>query len=251
MNTHQTIRIGTAALAAGTMLIAPSLGVAAANHAVPDRIPCEAFGTDPCAPRPRQVTAIGLAQRFIEARDTWDGEMVRSLVADDAVIDDFSVVAVDDYLANAEFEQIAGWRYMQPECSATVSGTPAKVVCTYTMENALSRALGVGPFVGSSFEFMVADGRIQQVVNDLDLSLYSTQVFEVFVEWLLDAYPGDFGVMFVHLPNGYVARSTTPEALVLWERHITEFVTAQNPGPAATAVGGGCLFVRPGVFACP
>ena len=63
---------------------------------------------------------------FVEARDAWDGEAVRALVTDDAVIVDLGVTNVDDYLPGAEVEQATGWRYMQPECTATVLGPPIR-----------------------------------------------------------------------------------------------------------------------------
>jgi hypothetical protein len=57
---HATIRVGIATLAAGSTLIAPALGVAAANRPAPDRVPCDAFDIDPhCWPPSGQSTASG------------------------------------------------------------------------------------------------------------------------------------------------------------------------------------------------
>ena len=57
------------------------------------------------------------------------------------------------------------------------------------MQNAWSQAIGAGPFFGSSFEFVIADGQIQQVTHDFDFSEFSPQVFDVFVAWLTDDLP--------------------------------------------------------------
>ena len=165
------------------------------------------------------------AVNFVEARDTWDGEAVRALVADDAVIDDLAVTNADDYLAVAEVEQATGWRYMRPDCTATVPEPPITVTCTYTMQNAWSQAIGVEPFTGSSFEFVIADGQIQQVTHDFDVSEFGPQVFDVFVAWLSDTYPDDVDVMLDSSSGNF---SLTPEALALFEQHTTEFVSSRN-----------------------
>ena len=162
----------------------------------------------------------------------WDGATVRSLVAPDAVIDDLAVATADDYLANTEFDQAEGWRFLQPQCTATVVGPPAEVTCSYTMEDAWSRALGVGPFTGSSFEFVIADGQIQQLTHNFDYSQYSAQVFEVFQEWLDNSHPGDADVIFATAPSGGAVRRITPEVIALTEQRTAEFVASLDDAPA-------------------
>ena len=169
--------------------------------------------------------AIALAQRFVEARDAWDGEAVRALVADDAVIDDFDVSNADDYLLGAEIEQATGWRYLQPECTAIVPGPPIQVSCTYTMENAWSQALGVGPFTGSNFTFVIADGQIQQITHVFDFSQFSPQVYEVFLDWLTATHPNDDDVMINPTTGNF---NVTPESIALFEHHTIEFVASLN-----------------------
>ena len=106
------------------------------------------------------------------------------MLADDAVIDESSVTEVADYPGRIEMERIRGWSFLQPLCTTTEVGPPARVTCTYVMEDALTRALGVGPFTGSSFEFVIADERIQEVTHNFDFSQYSPQAFEVMSDWL-------------------------------------------------------------------
>jgi hypothetical protein len=179
--------------------------------------------------RIHEFVAVAPAIRFIDARNTWDGETVRSLVADDAEIaSDFAVADADDYLVNAAFERALQWRFGQPRCSVTLAGPPALVTCPYVMENTLTRALGVGPFIGSSFEFEIADGRIQRVTHTFDYSQYSGQAFEVLLDWLVQTHPGDFDVMFATAADGSNVRSMTPEALTLFEQRIPEFVASVN-----------------------
>ena len=169
--------------------------------------------------------AIALSQRFVEARDAWDGEAVRALVADDAVIDDFDVSNPDDYLPLAENQQATGWRYLQPQCTTIVPAPPIQVSCTYTMQNAWSQALGVGPFTGSNFTFVIADGQIQQITHVFNFSQFSPQVYEVFLDWLTATHPNDEDVMFNSSSGNF---NVTPESIALFEHHTIEFVASLN-----------------------
>jgi hypothetical protein len=208
-----------------------SLGVAAASILLITVGAVLVLGDDEDEPEVSSaatLAAIDLAQRFMAARDAWDGETIRSLLADDATIDDFAVENTEEYLANAEMERAAGWRHLQPECTATRIGPPIGVTCEYVMENALSRALGVGPYTGSRVEFTIADGHIASVTNRFDSSVYSGQTLEPFLMWVDEAHPGDGDVMFGTTATGDLVGSTTPESIDLWQRNVTQFAALQT-----------------------
>ena len=95
---------GIAVLAAGTVLVlttadddadpqpaatVPPASSAPATVNPPATVAPPTTVAPPAAPDPQE--AIALAQGFMEARDAWNGEAVRALVTDDAVIDDFGV----------------------------------------------------------------------------------------------------------------------------------------------------------------
>jgi hypothetical protein len=168
--------------------------------------------------------AVGIAQGFVEAKDTWDGEGTSSLVADDAIVDGVAASA-DEYLADTEFERATGRRYLEPECTTSEVGPPAEVTCTYLLQNAWSEALGVGPFSGSSVEFVIADGQIQQLTSNPVWTEFSTQVWGVYTAWLKNTHPDDFDVM-IERTGGSEVPLVAPEAVALWEQHTTEFVAS-------------------------
>jgi len=172
--------------------------------------------------------ALDLANQFMAARDTWDGNAIRALVADNATINDFAVTTPDDYIANADLERAMQWRYMQPGCSVSAVGPPIQVRCTYEMQNALSQAVGVGPFTGSTFTLAIEDGKITQVDNAFDDSQPSSQSLAVFSTWLNDQHPGDEAKLFDTTPDGSSMRSTTPEAIALWQERIPEFEAVET-----------------------
>jgi hypothetical protein len=182
--------------------------------------------------RVREFEPVGIATRFVQARDAWDSETVRSLLADDATIDDFAVTGADEYAASIELDRITGWRFLRPACAAPVVGPPAGVICTYEMEDAWSRALGVGPYTGSSLQFVIADGHIQTVTHTFDYSDYSTEVFEVFWAWLKSEHPGDTAILFSMTSTGDAMRRLTPEAIALMEQRSAEFIASLDGSSA-------------------
>jgi hypothetical protein len=168
---------------------------------------------------------LSVALEFMAARDSWDGTAVRALLADDAVIDGFADNA-DGYLQQSSFEQATGWRYMEPQCTEVETGPPGSIICTYTMQNAWSQALGVGPFGGSNFEFVIEEGRIQEMTHTFQFDAFSESVWEVFLRWTELNHPDDVNTMYdfsglIEIPI------TTPEAVVLWEQYTSEFVAEQ------------------------
>jgi hypothetical protein len=190
-------------------------------HSTPEALNLQEQYTD-------EFIAVRNAVSFIEARDRWDGEAVRAMVADDAeIVGENQVTTADDYLVNAEFERVTEWRFMEPECAAIEVGPPARVSCFYVMENAWSRALGVGPFTGSRFTFEIDDGQIQEVDHYFDYNLFGPQAFEVWVAWLIDNHPDDVDAMY-DFDGGVAAVLSTPEALAFQERYTDEFVESQT-----------------------
>jgi hypothetical protein len=178
-----------------------------------------------------EFEALQTALRYVVARNDWDGTTAGSLVADDArfVDDRYTTEGVDDvHLATAQYDRSGEWHYRDPQCNARMTSPPeVKVICRYTMANALSEALGVGPYDGSWLDLRVAGGQIQEVLHHFDYGRYSYQVFEVFTGWLDEAHPGDFEVLF-GLTGGTAVGHLTPEALALWEQRIPEFVSSQG-----------------------
>jgi hypothetical protein len=168
--------------------------------------------------------AVDVAADFIKARDAWDSAKATTLLAPDAVLDDW-VDTVEDYPDTMAYFRATDSRFTLGECRQTNTGQPAEVSCTYTYENAWTNALGVGPYSGSSFEFVIADGLIQDLANNFDSSGFSDDVWDVFNSWIRLNHNPDLLVMY---PDGCCTPSHTPEAVVLWERYTNEFVGEQG-----------------------
>lgn len=196
-------------------------GLRAAEYAAEWARVLEATGCsyedDPC------TEEVRLGRAFMEARDAWDGEATVALVAGDAVIDDFATTA-EEFLALADWHRAIGARNEASVCREMREGPPAEVRCFYEVENAWSRALGVGPFAGSSIYFTIADGQITELSNTFNTARFSPQVWEPFVGWVSDTHPADIDVMFSAERDLTSDPNLTPESIALWEQYTDEFV---------------------------
>jgi len=173
---------------------------------------------------------LAVATRFLDARNAYDGDTAKSLIAADSTVADNQLVSPVgggtlqtnddfDYVTNARFERLTGTTFVDPTC---VASSPGKVVCTYKWENDWTRAIGDDQYAGTPIIFEIANGQIQHLTHtlpyvDLDQAI---DVFEVLTFWLNQTHPDDKPLLmsFDNIP------SRTSETLAFWETYTTEFV---------------------------
>ncbi len=106
---------------------------------------------------------------------------------------------------------------MVSECQQTNVGEPVVVRCTLTHQNAWMRALGVDPRPGGSYQFVITDGKIEEVSSEF----IEFPEWDTFTRWVRTNHNTD---LFVLLADGCCVPNVTPEAIVLWELYTNEFV---------------------------
>jgi hypothetical protein len=165
---------------------------------------------------------VEVARAFVEARDAWDAEATVILFASDAVISDLQVPFVTDYEKQYRWYEAVDWRWAVDECAEVVY--PARTVtCSYTMNNAWSRALEVGPITGG-FDFTVADGQILELTHFFNLGGFDP-VWGAFRKWVRDKHPEDIMGMYMVSDLRWTPHYT-PESMALWEQYTDEFVAS-------------------------
>lgn len=178
---------------------------------------------------PDVASPVDIGRSFIEAQDAWDADAATALLAPDAVIKGSGLVTeVEQYASNFAWYQALDWRWAVEECNQTTVGPPAEVRCTLTHQNAWTRALGVGPYSGSSIDFVIGNGQIQELTDDTDLSAFSPEAWGVFTKWVTANHPSELGVM-IRRQGLTSIPIVTPEALALWEQYTNEFVASVTP----------------------
>lgn len=91
-----------------------------------------------------------------------------------------------------------------------MAGPQAEVTCTYTQENAWSRALEAESGSGS-FDFMTSNGQILKLHNNPGSEFYSPVVGQ-FYGWVLTTHREGIDVLHVARPNH---TRLTPESIAL------------------------------------
>jgi hypothetical protein len=149
------------------------------------------------------------------------------------------------------WQRAVGWVTEMSECELTSSDpSNTKVSCTVTHQNAMSEALGQGPFEGA-YEMRImyeGDSKLGVEITEttvtealgirFPVSEFVNGTWRPFTTWLETSYPTDYEVMlgaeigdsefFRMLSAGWRIPTTTPESLDLWERRVAEFVAEQS-----------------------
>ena len=125
------------------------------------------------------ATPVDIAERYMAAMNAHDAQTVMSLLAD-------SVPRLDDYPSEIEQEDVFGWTYHVDACVEL--DRPSQVRCPYAFSNDITRALGTGPYTGSSFTFQIEDGEIRWVNKNEDSSGFNEDI-GVFVAWMEENHP--------------------------------------------------------------
>jgi hypothetical protein len=180
------------------------------------------------------AVAVAVAEQFMEARNAYDGDAVRALVADDAAISKIYewIASPDDYGLLTNYERAHGMRFLDSSCAA---GSPGRVRCSYTLESDVTVALGVGPY-DASFLLEIADGVIQRVDHSRtadtgQVGTYFTDVKRGFGRWVSENHPDDTDLMYDPAAgNNVFPPFITAESVALWEQYIPEYIASLAAG---------------------
>jgi hypothetical protein len=165
---------------------------------------------------------VGVARAFVEALDSWDGAAAGALLADGPLVD-FIATTPDELAALADWYRATGFRMDISVCQEP-AGPPRTVICNYAFENAWSDALGVGPYsLRNNFKFTIEDGHVTELTSTFDTTEYSSEVWDVFYEWMLNNNSDGIAIMYDRTGPDQMP-IMTPEAIELWEQYTIEFV---------------------------
>jgi hypothetical protein len=161
-----------------------------------------------------------LAVVFIEG----DAETAVALLAAD--VQEYGVpIDVQELAAFRSWKDAIGRFSTVTECTESRTESAVAVSCAYTYEDALSEALGVGPFDGSRWDLVIVGGQIQVAEEVWDGTDYKLQAGNVFRQWLSNNHPDDMRAM-IDFDSALSSMLTTPESIALWEKHTQEFIAS-------------------------
>jgi hypothetical protein len=191
---------------------------------------------EPPTVNPADAAAEKVAVGFIDAFAGFDEAKAATYLADDADLTGLiGSTAVDPGVhrpgapADTEglslllsFLQAVGYEPTVTSCDAVAYASGTGVVCDFDFHMMGSDEIGLGPFIGSSFVFMVRDGAIAQASLAWNLKEFGPQIWDPFSEWVSSTYPKDAAIMYSD--GMHSAFRLSPESIRLWERHTREYV---------------------------
>ena len=165
----------------------------------------------------QELAGLEAARELMDAWVAGDGDAVADLFAPDGMWED---VAADQIPARHDWLRVVGADHRGDACDLR---TTVESRCDYTVENDLSRFLGVGP-IANRFVVTVQDGQITRVDEVPNEQL--DEIWSTFADWVAGEHADDVEQMFV-------ADTTMPRldaaSIELWNRYVDEF-TAREDG---------------------
>lgn len=174
--------------------------------------------------------ALAIAEQFIDARNAYDGAAVRELLSDSATMRDdlqrnpdgvFRSVDEVDFARTSDFDGVVGTVLADPNCS--VGAEVGRVICTYTWQNAWSRAIGDDRYTGNTFVFDIADGQIVGLTHTFrqgPVDGFENHISEVMFLWVVTNHPDDRSTV---LDSNGLPIASDP-SISLWREFTEEFV---------------------------
>lgn len=199
---------------------------------------------------PQLEEALAVATAFTDASAAGDLESLESLVLlDGHTLSILGMVGVELADTEAAWRNAVGWTITIDGCSLSnpdVENT--SIVCESTHTNALSEALGVGPYWSRQHLKVLYDGDsklstpIEKTIISEGLTVefptatFSAETGEQFSAWLEANHPNDVEAMLSFdvnpdLPGiwfGDGVPNLTDESIQLWQQRVAEFVAEQT-----------------------
>lgn len=126
---------------------------------------------------------VEVAERYMAARDAYDVEVARSLVAPDAQLRDMPEMTFSELDAGFEVLSVYQMSYDRFDCVRAGGDQEDMVTCTYQMDTALNDPVGYPPVPGR-MDFRIADGKIVELRNHFPYATFSPNVFDPFTRWV-------------------------------------------------------------------
>jgi hypothetical protein len=177
--------------------------------------------------------AISIALAFFDALNAYDVESATASFASEAHVHEYAepfITSVDMYPALFDWLRATGWQWIVDECHMKVGD--ANTACSYHVENAWTRAMGLAPVRGSiAFEIWdgvmrwVPDFKVHQTLRwDQDTpNEQMVEVWETVTDWIRANHPTDLGAMIS--PDGS-APVLNARSIDLWRLYTQESVEA-------------------------
>jgi hypothetical protein len=164
------------------------------------------------AGKPADEPIEAVADSFMTAWVRGDGEGVAALMSADGSV---GVWSAEMLPALHDWFRAVGAQYHDDGCEVT---SPATVSCRYSLQNDLTRAVGVAPVAGT-FVLVVDDGVVASVADRIDTATYH-DIWAAFVQWVRTKHPADLDRMFASDASYPLVDQVS---IGLWAGYVAQF----------------------------
>lgn len=157
------------------------------------------------------ASPLEVAERYLAARDAYDSEAARALIAEGASLRDMPVIDIDEF--DAGFEMLSSYEFSYDPFECALSRPEGWVTCNYALDTALNDPVGHPPVSGKIFLY-INDGKIDELINEFPFDVYGSEVFRPFIAWLTLEHGAEaIDRLYRELPDGVITPRLDPEAL--------------------------------------
>lgn len=179
------------------------------------------------------VSALEVANQYLEAHTGFDVDQVATMLAPEAVVIPWETHAVHtdrDWESDLRFLEAVGFQPLITECRVLppLEGGQ-RVNCDYTAHILGSERMGLSPNPGR-FRLVIQDGMIVRSEIGFEFSHeWIGVLWDPFQKWIEENHPGDYSVLYAEWESQTrpVSRQT-PNAVALWEQRVEEYVAFVN-----------------------
>lgn len=176
------------------------------------------------------ATPVETATTYLEHYAAFDVEGVESMLTEEATVLPWEAFEPSrDWRADLKYLEAAGFQLMVDKCvELPAISIGARVNCQYQVHGLGSDQIGEGPFSGSVFRLVIADGLVRSSDMGFDFSEFSGTMWYALQDWVKENHPDDFDTMYV---NEGLSRQTD-DAIALWRQRVADYVEYVNNPPA-------------------
>ena len=177
------------------------------------------------------ASAQDVVTAFLDAHVAFDAEEAITYLTDEAVVQTWG--DAESFRLEHALLEAQGYQEIVTGCEPQSDAGIVDIRCYYDFHGIRSAELGLGPYSGNYWDFIVKDGKITHAGQAIAYATngFSPQMWNPFARWVSATYPDDVPKMYTKLKGGYVL---SEESVRLWGQHTREYVQEVAPKSSET-----------------
>lgn len=169
----------------------------------------------------QSMSSEDLARSYIEARQNYDINQIKPLLADNAkIIENGNPISIEELTSILRYLEATDLTEEIDSCGPKTDGSTNEITCSVRLRSKVSDALEIAPVPGSKFDFVISNNRISSVDLVLELGFWAPNVFNKVRGYIQQNHPESISKMLV---NGGIV-GISDEGIQLWKELTAEYI---------------------------